>query len=361
LTLLSSSGFTRALNARLAAGQDVALLAFRCRHDVGGLRPQDLGAYVAKRLRAGDAFLCEPRRQLFAVALLGKARGRETFGDAALHAAGRRIAGVMREATGFPFESASERIRWPLTAGALECALSGALDSHDERRRELAGIAHELRSPLSSIRGYLELSLECRGDGPSQLRFLETARGEALRLGRLLDGIIEFSLLEGRVNDDALSSDVAATIDRAVESVLPRAIARGADVRVVRRSRLAAHVAPDDCIRATTNILDNAINAGARRIEVASRSVRGRIVLTVDDDGPGIDPLEREAIFEPGRRGRSVTYAGSGLGLAAVKAIARSCGGSVSVDRSPLGGARFFLTFRRASRFARRGRGSLLP
>ncbi len=206
-----------------------------------------------------------------------------------------------------------------------------------------------MRSPLTSIRGQLELLLEPRGDAPARLECLETARGEVLRLGRLLDGIADVSLLDGSAVRSGASCDVAPAIEHAVAAIRPRALAKCVLVRITRRARGAARVAADDCIRASINILQNAIDVGARTVHVASSGAGGRIAVTIDDDGPGVDPRERRAIFECQRRGLAGSnYAGTGFGLAAVAAIVRSYSGSVIVRASRLGGARFVLSFERA-------------
>jgi signal transduction histidine kinase len=193
------------------------------------------------------------------------------------------------------------------------------------------------------------LLLEPRNDVPGRLQCLETARGEVLRLSRLLDGIADVSLLDGSAVRSGASCDVAPAIDHAVAAIRPRALAKCVLVRITHRARGVARVAADDCIRASVNILQNAIDVGARTVHVASICAGSRIAVTIDDDGPGVDPRERRAIFECERRGRAGSnYAGTGFGLAAVAGIVRSCAGSATVRPSRLGGARFVLRFERA-------------
>ncbi|HEY3675914.1 MAG TPA: HAMP domain-containing sensor histidine kinase [Candidatus Tumulicola sp.] len=353
--LVPTGRLIRAVNENITAGGSVPVLAFQCAGRMIAGR-ESVDRYVAARLRRGDLLAFAPRIGAYLVAFTGPVREQQQDSDAVFDAATRRIGRAFRDAAGTPFAAVWRRFHRPTTPSALSRMLRVALDAHVERRRALARIAHELRSPLCSIRGYLEL-LETCGNGPGERAYVQTARAETLRLGRMLDGMVEFSLLEGNAASEALSCDVSAAVERAVAAMRPRALRGGVDVRIAARTRRVAHVAPDDCIRATTNVLDNAINAGARSVIVASISRHDGVGVTIDDDGPGVRAAERAKIFACGHRGEAaINYSGSGFGLAAVHAIVRSCGGTVSAARSPLGGARFSLRFRPADRFEKRPR-----
>jgi signal transduction histidine kinase len=355
VTLVPTSRLVRAVNERITGGRSVPVLAFR---GYGGVitHPRAVGEYVVARLRKGDMLAYQPRNGVYMVACTGPMREGQADSDVVFDGAARRIRRALREAVGAPFAGVWRRILRRTTAPALSEALDVELTAHVERHRALAQIAHELRSPLCSIRGYLEL-LEACGAGSNERMYVETARAETLRLGRMLDGMVEFSLLEGGAGSETVSCDVSAAIERAVAVLRPRAMRRGVDVRIAARTRRVARVASDDCVRATTNVLDNAINAGARRVILASIFRNGVVGVTIDDDGPGVRAAERKAIFAYGHRGKAAAnYYGSGFGLAAVQAIVRSCGGTVSAARSPLGGARFTLRFRSIGRVEKRPR-----
>jgi signal transduction histidine kinase len=347
VTALSAGAFAGAITRRAEDGRPVALLALRRR--LGTVRARRKGGRsVVDLVRAGDVLMHEPYEDVYAVGLLSEPRDGGDAGHRHVRRALCRIARAFGEDVGSPFESAFAWVAGPVSPRTLRRMLDEAL-AREDRRRELAGIAHELRSPLTSIHGQLELLLEPRCDVPARLRCLETARGEVLRLNRLLDGMADVSLLDGSAVRPAASCDVAPAIDHAVAAIRPRALAKCVLVRVTHRARGAARVAADDCIRASLNILQNAIDAGARTVHVASSCTGDRVAVRIDDDGPGVDPHERRAIFECERRGRAgSTYEGSGFGLAAVAAIVRSCAGGASVRQSPLGGARFALWFQRA-------------
>lgn len=223
----------------------------------------------------------------------------------------------------------------------------------ERRRRErrqafLATVGHELRTPLTSIRGYIETVLDGDElDVATTRHLLETARREALRLGRLVEGMLEFSMLDlsacGREARCDLSEQVRATID----AVLPLARQRGVTVRARLLRSAMARIDGDACVHALLNVVENAVKHGGKRGNVTIECVRKHSFLCVyvDDDGPGVAPDEREAIFGLGFRGDRASQPGNGIGLAVVKAIVTRAGGDVSVDPSPLGGARFLLRF----------------
>ena len=87
------------------------------------------------------------------------------------------------------------------------------------------------------------------------------------------------------------------------------------------------------------NLIDNACKWAKSRVEIRSRSLDDRIEVTVDDDGPGLEPSLREAVLQRGVRADEAAP-GSGLGLAIVRDLAELYGGSITLGSSPLGGLR---------------------
>ena len=224
---------------------------------------------------------------------------------------------------------------------------SGFRRAHDrDRRALLATIRHELRTPLTSISGYLETLLDGEElDAVTTRRFLETAREQALRLGRMVEGMLEFSLLDLSV-DTAGWCDVVQEVRACIDAAVPLARERNVAIRVRVPRMLPARVDADACVHAVLNVIENAVKHGRERGTVAVRAARETpfIRIVVDDDGDGIPAHERDAVFTMGARGSAAVH-GSGIGLAVVKAIVTRAGGDVCVDRSPLGGARFVLRF----------------
>lgn len=216
----------------------------------------------------------------------------------------------------------------------------------EELARFIATVGHELSTPLTSIRGYIETLLEDELDPSTVRRFLETAHREALRLGRLIEGMLAFSMLDLSAHPSGASCDVVEQICATIEMLAPIAAGRRVTIRAQLPSSAPARVDGDACVHALANVLENAVKHGSERgtIEIACSRDEQFVRIAVDDDGKGIAGAERRSIFDMGVRGGSA-HSGSGIGLAVVKAIAQRAGGDVGVEPSPLGGARFVLRF----------------
>jgi two-component system, OmpR family, phosphate regulon sensor histidine kinase PhoR len=213
-------------------------------------------------------------------------------------------------------------------------------------RAVLATIGHELRTPLTSIRGYIETLLEGEFDRPTERRFLETARREALRLGRLVDGMLEFSLLD-LSTEEYSACNVVEQIRATIDMLSPMAAARQVTIRAALPDATRARVDGDACVHALANLIENAVKYGSERgtVHVSCVPDGPFVAIAVEDDGCGIAPAGRDSIFVMGVRGDVAGRSGSGIGLAVVKAIAERAGGDVRVEASELGGARFVLRF----------------
>lgn len=226
------------------------------------------------------------------------------------------------------------------------CADSAAVDRR-ATRAILATIGHELRTPLTSIRGYIETLLEGESDPRTMRRFLETARRETLRLGRLVDGMLEFSLLDLATVEHHAVCNAVEQIRATIDMLSPMAAARRVTIRAQLPDAAHALVDGDACVHALANLVENAVKYGSERGTIDVSCVREErfVAIAVDDDGGGIAPEARESIFVMGVRRDAAGRTGSGIGLAVVKAIAERAGGDVRVERSLLGGARFVVRF----------------
>jgi len=310
-------------------------------------------ACAAERvLRKGDACAFYSKARTFVLAMLAPAR--ETSGPA-LDA---RTA-LSRIAAAFSENDHLELGWWPVRCAndvdAFDTTIERAIDRgarERDRREFLATIGHELRTPLTSIRGYVETVLDEDVDSGTARRFLEIVRSETLRLGRLVEGMLEFSLLDLSSSGRPGVCDLGCAIRAAVDALAPVAAQAGVALHARFEPESFARVGSDACMHALLNILENAVkygHAGGNVFVYVERDGAGLRVV-VDDDGPGIEPNDRERIFEHGARGaRAGERNGSGIGLSIVRTLVERAGGRVSASESPLGGARFVVRFARAT------------
>lgn len=305
-------------------------------------------AATKSALRSGDRTAHDPGSDQFVIAMTAPSRDSGVPSTADCRAVLERVAVAMALSSDLRIETGWTLVRRLHLREGLGREIEVALERgarERERYEFFAAIGHELRTPLTSIRGYLETLLDGGVDPELARRFLETSRREAMRMARLLDGMFEFSLLD--LSADAMlsrSCDIARQIELACEIVRPAAQSRS--ITVERPPCRAATVAidADACLQLLVNLLDNAVkySGDGGRVCIAAHSSCGEAIVTVDDDGPGIVPAERDSIF--GLRVRGVHAAvrpGTGIGLAIVKMIAERAGGGIRVTESPLGGARF--------------------
>ncbi len=305
-------------------------------------------ARAAERIvRDGDRLVHEPGSDWFAIVMLMPPRDGATTPALDVRAVLERVAAAMSLITGRRMETGWWPIAAPHDVEQLETTIERALDRgarERERTEFLATVGHELRTPLTSIRGYLETVLEDDLDAQTARRFLEVARNEALRLGRLVDGLLDFSLLDLSPRPTSSTSDVVAIARAAVDALEPVARENSVRITVDRAGELLARIDADQCMHVLLNLLENAVKYAGHGARVVLRVERQDpfVCISVDDDGPGVAVTERDRIFEHRMRGcASRGTPGSGIGLAIVRTIVERAAGSVHADASTLGGARF--------------------
>ncbi len=237
-----------------------------------------------------------------------------------------------------PLPAADDEVR------RLAVTLNGMLarlDAAARRQRAfVADAAHELRSPLASIRTAVEVS-RLDSTGPSDAGdWRATADGvleDVARMGRLVDDLLLLARLdEDRASPGAqqASGDLGLVADRVVERLGRQ---HGAGVRVDREGVPTVPVrAGDDVLeRLVVNLVENAVRYARSRVAVTVEATGPDAVLTVTDDGPGVPAADRDRVFERFTRlddARSRDQGGSGLGLAIVRELARAHGGDVHLD-----------------------------
>jgi signal transduction histidine kinase len=226
-------------------------------------------------------------------------------------------------------------------AGGLRDALGSSAAAESERRFMVTAIAHDLRTPLFTLRGSLEALERGVGDG----RYLDRAQDKAAHLDRLVNDLFTFSRLEYAGEVIAFDEvDVGELARRAVEGVESLAAACGCTVTLGCVPRgLLVYGDADALLRVLTNLLDNAMRHGRGHVVLAAGRVDGNVRVEVADDGPGFAPDDLPNVFEPlfrSDRARATATGGTGLGLAIARRLARAHGGDVEAANDPGGGAR---------------------
>jgi len=211
----------------------------------------------------------------------------------------------------------------------------------------LSQVSHELRTPMTSVRSFSEILLEADAlDRPEAQRFLRIIHDESLRLTRLLDQILDLSVLErGQVELPVAPTDAAEALRRAVDTV--RGVAREAKAEVqvrIDEPELWVQGEPDRLAQVFINLLSNAVKYSNRprpRVWVEAARDGDQVVIAIQDDGPGVVESDRERIFQKFSRGWDrKDPGGAGLGLAISREILRRFGGDLTLAR-PETGARF--------------------
>lgn len=221
----------------------------------------------------------------------------------------------------------------------LGLAIRRERNANELKSEFISNVSHELKTPLSIISMFGEMLANGRTKGPEQsTEYAQVIWRESVRLGRLIDNVLDFAKMErGKEVYEFAETDVGEIVERAVDLVGRRLTTAEMTINVEIEPELPPVKLDGNAFTlAVMNLIDNAIKyaADGKRIELDLRRQGDRIVLTVRDFGPGIEPEEQEQIFERFYRARAVRLKpirGSGIGLALVRHIARAHHGDVSV------------------------------
>lgn len=222
-------------------------------------------------------------------------------------------------------------------ARTLDAMLARLRAAADRQRTFVADAAHELRSPLAALRATVEVTASHPGS-TTTAELAAELEPEIVRMQALVDDL----LLLARVGAHPLARadvDLLELAERLVATLAPDP-RRGVAVTVTGTGRARADVAA--ATRVLRNLVDNAVRHARTRVDVAVADG----VVTVDDDGAGIGPQERDVVFERFVRldeARERDAGGSGLGLAIARELAREMQGDVMLDDAPAGGLRAVL------------------
>jgi two-component system osmolarity sensor histidine kinase EnvZ len=203
-----------------------------------------------------------------------------------------------------------------------------------QRTDMLAGISHDLKTPLTRLR--LQLAMMPRDEDTAAMQ------SDIAEMERMLNEYLEFARGDG--GGIAEPEDLGVLAAEAVADV-GRAHDAGGRIALSVAEPLTVQVKRNAVKRCLVNLIDNALKYG-KRVQVTLRRAGRSVELIVDDDGPGIPEERREEAFRPFHRldvGRNLQPGGVGLGLAIARDIARAHGGDVRLDKSPFGGLRAIL------------------
>jgi two-component system sensor histidine kinase MprB len=215
-------------------------------------------------------------------------------------------------------------------------------------------LAHELKTPLASMRGLTQLLAGFTLSDAERSRVASLLESEAGKLQSMVTALLDLERLplrdfETAANVVDLSSLVRSRVDFLQASTTRRLIASCEEGVLVRGEASLIE-------RSVDNLVSNALKYTTGAVDVVVRSQNGSALLDVEDEGPGLSDSDRERVFQRFFRASSAAGTdGLGLGLALVAEIARWHGGSVSVERASNGGSSFRISFPLVSEFANAG------
>lgn len=199
----------------------------------------------------------------------------------------------------------------------------------EQRTAMLTGVSHDLRTILTRFK--LQLAL---AGGKAETK--AALNQDIDDMQSMLEGYLAFA--RGESAEDTGRFDLNAYFQKLGEE----AQLRRCKLTTTLTGDPAVHVRPNAFARLLSNVIGNAFRY-AKTVEVHADHARGSLTVTIDDNGPGIAPDKREEVFKPFLRldeARNLDASGTGLGLSIARDIARSHGGDISLEDSPLGGLR---------------------
>ena len=234
--------------------------------------------------------------------------------------------GKGRDVPDFAFSGGTREVRNAATAfHTMRIRLRRSIQ---QRTEMLAGVSHDLRTPLTRMK----LSLALLPESPETRELAD----DVSDMQRMIEGYLAFARGEG--DEDPIPTDLSEIL----EDVAAGARRNNADIEVYWQGDMNVELRPIAMKRCLTNLVSNALRYGT---VVKLQAARGRtsVEIVVDDNGPGIPPDQYEDVFRPFFRldsSRNVDTGGVGLGLTIARDVARSHGGDVALAASPLGGLR---------------------
>jgi signal transduction histidine kinase len=272
-------------------------------------------------------------------------RGKIALGVALIFSTLLLLAGLLSRGISRPIEALSEAtenvargsvsVPEPPATAAIEiralyrnfAAMAERIERRSRYLRDFAAaVSHELKTPVTGIKGALELLAEHPNMAEAERRrFLANAGADADRLSHLLRRLLDLARADMALAPEDSAGSVASPVLRVADAHRSHELAVE-----VALGELPPVSAPEEMLEAVLETLvENAKQAGATRVRIEAGAEAARVRLTVSDDGPGIPAADHERIFEPFHTGRRAE-GGSGLGLSIARSLLAACGGTIA-------------------------------
>ncbi len=220
------------------------------------------------------------------------------------------------------------------------------------RKTFVADVSHELRTPLTVIRGYLEMILEDTQLSHAHRDALNNVQAQSDRMHHIVEDLLELSKLEGNPLGDMEGDPImVSSLLHNIADSLSKTVAQEHQIDVHADENLLLLGSESEIYSACSNLIANAIKytkAGSRITVHWQVNEDGQPVLSVNDDGPGIEAQHLQRLSERFYRvdkGRARENGGTGLGLAIVKHVSQRHGGRLLIDSTPGLGSTFVIEF----------------
>lgn len=256
-------------------------------------------------------------------------------------------------------EAYADTVEYRRLVEVLNTMLSRLQGAFESQRRFTADASHELRSPLTAMRGEIEVALRRPRAPEEYVEVLESSLEETERLSRLSEDLLTLARSDSatlRPNPEHV--DALDVVERVVERQGGRARENAITVKVTAEPPTDAVVDRGMLGQVVWNLLDNALkfSPAGSTVELGLRGDGEVLTLVVEDSGPGLGDIDEVSVWERFSRGDSArTNRGAGtstgLGLAIVRALVEAHGGSVAAGNRPEGGARFTVRVPRSGEF----------
>ncbi|MDH5237537.1 MAG: HAMP domain-containing histidine kinase, partial [Acidimicrobiia bacterium] len=251
-----------------------------------------------------------------------------------------------RRVASIELDRLAERVPDPGTEdeiARLASTMNAMLDRLDEasarQRRFVADASHELRSPLTRIRTTLEVDLAA--PDADLVQTCDQALDATIAMQAMVDDLLYLARRDAGPAPERFSPvDLDVVVDAEVQQIRTHTLL---DIDQSAVSAAVVSGSRQQLRRMVANLLDNAVRYAEHRVLVALEEVGDRAVLVFEDDGPGIDPADRDRVFGRFTRlddARASTTGGTGLGLAIVHDIVSTHGGHIVIEDAASGGAR---------------------